>query len=86
MMLVKVRRDHGARQARNKQSRCAPTPCESGAVERLLASAYQAGAAEGDFTREGEGGGRCAAGVVVTRRTDESGNPIGYLLMSSEPA
>ncbi|MFI4947578.1 MAG: hypothetical protein ACHQC9_02105 [Alphaproteobacteria bacterium] len=85
-MSVKIRRDRGARQEGNDKFPCAPAPSDPGAVERLLASAYQAGSAGGDLARDGDEGGRCAAGVVVTRRTDESGNPIGYLLMSSEPA
>ena len=43
-------------------------------------------AGEGDFEREDDGGRRFAGGVVVTRRTDDSGNPIAYQLTSSDTA
>ncbi len=57
---------------------------KSGAVERLLKAAYDSGLAEGEFTRVRQNGSKFAANVVVTRRNDASGNPIGYLLMSSD--
>ncbi|MDE1904190.1 MAG: PAS domain-containing protein [Alphaproteobacteria bacterium] len=56
----------------------------SGAVERLLAMAHEKGLAEGEFVRVRKDGTRFAANVVVTRRNDAAGNPIGYLLMSSD--
>jgi PAS domain S-box-containing protein len=57
---------------------------ESGQVGRLLEMAYEQGLAEGEFERVRKDGSRFAASVVVTRRNDEAGNPIGYLLMSSD--
>jgi len=62
----------------------APEDVKSGAVKKLLETAYEKGLAEGEFTRVRKDGARFAASVVVTRRNDASGNPIGYLLMSSD--
>jgi PAS domain S-box-containing protein len=56
----------------------------SGAVKRLLQAAYDKGLAEGEFERVRKDGARFSASVVVTRRNDAAGNPIGYLLMSSD--
>jgi len=61
-----------------------PEDVASGAVKKLLESAYANGLAEGEFERVRKDGARFAASVVVTRRNDASGNPIGYLLMSSD--
>ena len=61
-----------------------PEDIESGAVKRLMADAYEKGLAEGEFERIRKDGSRFAASVVVTRRNDASGKPIGYLLMSSD--
>ncbi|HZP66100.1 MAG TPA: PAS domain-containing protein [Rudaea sp.] len=57
---------------------------KSGAVRRLLEAAYENGLAEGEFERVRKDGTRFHASVVVTRRNDAHGNPIGYLLMSSD--
>ncbi|MGC2411724.1 MAG: hypothetical protein WA459_03380 [Stellaceae bacterium] len=85
-MPVKVRRASGAGRDRNGGRHHAPAVPESGAVEKLLASAYQEGSAAGDCEHGDDDGRLFAAGVVVTRRTDDEGNPIGYLLMSSDTA
>ena len=61
-----------------------PEDIQSGAVKRMLETAYQEGLAEGEFVRIRKNGSRFAANVVVTRRNDAAGNPIGYLLMSSD--
>src|ERR1041385_2614337 len=61
-----------------------PEDVKSGAVKKLLDSAYAKGLAEGEFERVRKDGGRFWASVVVTRRNDAAGNPIGFLLMSSD--
>ncbi|MDD1750804.1 MAG: PAS domain-containing protein, partial [Methanothrix sp.] len=61
-----------------------PEDVKSGAVDRLLKRAYEQGIAEGEFVRVRKDGSRFAASVVVTRRNDSSGNPIGFLLMSND--
>ena len=57
---------------------------KSGAVKKLLDTAYETGLAEGEFERVRQDGSRFSASVVVTRRNDAAGKPIGYLLMSSD--
>ncbi|TAK29543.1 MAG: PAS domain S-box protein [Chloroflexota bacterium] len=61
-----------------------PEDIQSGAVDRMLELAYERGLAEGEFQRVRKDGSRFIASVVVTRRNDSSGNPIGYLLMSND--
>ena len=61
-----------------------PEDMGSGAVEKLMATAYEKGLAEGEFKRNRKDGSHFIADVVVTRRNDASGNPIGYLLISSD--
>jgi PAS domain S-box-containing protein len=61
-----------------------PQDVESGAVDHLLATAYSDGLAEGTFERVRQDGSRFTASVVVTRRDDTLGHPIGFLLMSND--
>ena len=61
-----------------------PEDIAAGAVDRLMAKAYEQGLAEAEFQRLRKDGSRFAASVVVTRRNDSSGKPIGFLLMSSD--
>jgi len=83
-----ARRNYGytAEEIMGKDSGILHTPedVESGAVDRLLATAYETGLAEEEFQRVRNGGSRFFASVVVTRRNDASGKPIGYLLMSND--
>ena len=57
---------------------------ESGAADRLLATAYKDDLAEGTFERIRKDGSRFTASVVMTRRDDALGHPIGFLLMSED--
>ena len=61
-----------------------PADVESGAVDRLLATAYKDGLAEEKFERVRKDGSRFTASVVMTRRDDSLGRPIGFLLMSHD--
>jgi PAS domain S-box-containing protein len=61
-----------------------PADVESGAVGRLLATAYKDGLAEEKFERVRKDGSRFPASVVMTRRDDSLGHPIGFLLMSHD--
>jgi PAS domain S-box-containing protein len=69
---------------RNSDILHVPDDVKSGAVKKLLDTAYEKGLAEGEFERVRKDGAHFAASVVVTRRNDAAGNPIGYLLMSSD--
>ncbi|HEY6838569.1 MAG TPA: PAS domain-containing methyl-accepting chemotaxis protein, partial [Geobacteraceae bacterium] len=61
-----------------------PEDIASGKVKRMLTEVAEKGLAEGEFVRVRKDGSRFTASVVVTRRTDASGNPIGFLLVSSD--
>ena len=61
-----------------------PEDVASGAVDRLFTRAYEDGLAEDTFQRVRKDGSRFAASVVVTRRDDADGQPIGFLLMSND--
>ncbi len=61
-----------------------PEDVASGAVDRLFTGAYEDGLAEGTYQRVRKDGSRFTAGVVVTRRDDADGQPIGFLLMSND--
>ena len=77
---------YSASEALGKNSEILHTPedIKSGVVRNLLKTAYDTGLAEGEFERVRQNGTRYAASVVITRRNDAAGNPIGYLLMSSD--
>ena len=62
----------------------APEDVASGAVDRLFTTAYQDALAEGTFRRVRKDGSRFTASVVMTRRDDASGQPIGFLLISND--
>jgi PAS domain S-box-containing protein len=61
-----------------------PEDVASGAVREMLTAVFDNGLAEGEFERGRKDGTRFWANVVITRRDDQAGNPIGYLLMSSD--
>jgi PAS domain S-box-containing protein len=83
-----ARRNYGyqAEEIIGKDSSVLHTPedIESGAVEKLLAVAFEKGLAEGEFERVRKNGTRFSASLVVTRRNNASGEPIGFLLMSND--
>jgi PAS domain S-box-containing protein len=61
-----------------------PQDVESGAVGRLRTDAFKKGIAEGTFERVRKDGSRFTASVVVTRRDDTLGHPVGFLVMSHD--
>lgn len=61
-----------------------PEDVQSGAADQLVSVAYEKGVAEGEFIRVRKDGSRFTASVVLTRGDDESGHPIGYLLISND--
>jgi PAS domain S-box-containing protein len=77
---------YAAQEVIGKDSNILHTPqdVESGAVNRLRTTAYQDGLAEGTFERVRKDGSRFTASVVVTRRDDTLGHPVGFLLMSHD--
>ena len=83
-----ARRNYGytAEEIIGKDSSILHTPEDlaSGAVDRLFTQAYQDGLAEDTFQRVRKDGSRFTASVVVTRRDDADGQPIGFLLMSHD--
>jgi PAS domain S-box-containing protein len=83
-----ARRDYGYTAAevigRDVSILHAPHDVQSGAVDRLLAAAYADGSAEGEFERIRKDGSRFTASLVVTRRDDTLGHPIGFLLMGED--
>ena len=83
-----ARRNYGytANEIIGKNSNLLHTPEDiaSGSVDRLFELAHDKGLAEAEFQRVRKDGTRFAASVVVTRRDDGSGRPIGYLLMSTD--
>ena len=62
----------------------APEDVASGAVDRLFTTACQDALAEGTFRRVRKDGSRFTASVVMTRRDDAYGQPIGFLLISND--
>ncbi len=83
-----ARRNHGytAEEIIGRDSSILYTPEDlvSGAVDRLFTKAYQDGLAEDTFQRVRKDGSRFPASVVVTRRDDADGHPIGFLHMSND--
>ena len=77
---------YAAQEVVGKDSNILHTPqdVESGAVTRLRTAAYEDGMAEGTFERVRKDGSRFTASVVVTRRDDTLGHPVGFLVMSHD--
>ena len=61
-----------------------PEELDSGAVAALHRLALDAGKATGLFRRRRKDGTEFIARVVITRRDDAAGNPVGYLLVSHD--
>jgi PAS domain S-box-containing protein len=83
-----ARRNYGYEAAeilgRSAQILHAPEDLSSGVVQRMFTTAYETGLAEGEFERVRQDRTRFWANVVITRRNDAEGNPIGFLLMSND--
>lgn len=77
---------YAAQEVIGKDSNILHTPqdVESGAVNRLRTTAYKDGLAEGTFERVRKDGSRFTANVVLNRRDDTLGHPVGFLLMSHD--
>ena len=69
---------------RNSEILHTPADIQSGVVANLLATAKEKGLSEGEFERVRKDGSRFWASVVITRRNDTDGRPIGFLLMSND--
>ena len=69
---------------RNSNILHTPEDLASGAVDEMFTIALEKGLAESEFIRMRKDGSRFPASVVVTRRDDAAGRPIGYLLMSTD--
>ncbi len=61
-----------------------PEDLASGTLDRLAATAMATGVAEIELQRVRKDGTQFPANVVMTRRGDASGKPIGYLVISSD--
>jgi PAS domain S-box-containing protein len=61
-----------------------PEDRTSGAFDQMVGAANEKGIAEGEFERVRKDGTQFPAQIVVTRRDDVAGNPIGYLVISSD--
>ncbi len=61
-----------------------PEDLKSGTVAKMLDIAYSKGLAEAEFERVRKDGSRFMASLVITRRNDTSGQPIGFLLISND--
>jgi PAS domain S-box-containing protein len=83
-----ARRNYGysASEILGKKTETLNTPeCgKSGAIKRLYDTAFEKGLAEAEVIRVRKDGSRFPAAVVVTRRDDAAGNPIGFLLISND--
>ena len=77
---------YAAQEVVGKDSNILHTPrdVESGAVSHLRTAAYEDGMAEGTFERVRKDGSQFTASVVVTRRDDTLGHPVGFLVMSHD--
>lgn len=63
---------------------CAPDDVKDGCCKKLLEGALEKGLMEDELERVRKDGSHFTARVVVTRRLDPSGQPIGFLVMSHD--
>lgn len=61
-----------------------PEDIESGAVQEFIQKALQEGKTEGVFERVRKDGSHFLASVTLSLRRDDSGKPIGFLLISKD--